>query len=189
MSKLKKVILIIVVLLLLFSGQVNAQLKIDLLAEKYNTRPYYLEYVLETEKYFKLKPYSLLALIAQESGFRPITHIDGGSLSYNTTQMKMSSAITAHMAMTKYYRMDVVYPTDCLLKNNKYYATFLAGGYLRYLNDVYKDEDYYETYTAYNWGIDGRMIFYNMYGHFRSPYAISVKKLQTYFKNYLEEER
>lgn len=160
--------------------------RISAIASKYNSSEEYLVFILEIEKEFGLEPCRLLALIAAESGFTPQTHMDGGSLSYNTTQMKLPTAKTAHMAMTEYYKMDVPYPTHELLDNDKYYATLLAGGYLKYLNDVYKDADYMESYTAYNWGISGRMTFYNQNGHFRSPYAIKVTNLQQSFKEYIE---
>lgn len=158
------------------------------IADKYNAEPEYLIYIVELEKEFNLKPYSLLSVIAAESGFKPQTKMDVGSLSYNTTQMKMHSAKTAYMAMTKYFDLDVEYPTDELLRNDKYYATYLAAGYLKYLNAIYKDDDYYETYTAYNWGIPGRMIYYNRHGNFKSPYAMKVEELQKSFEEYIEGE-
>jgi hypothetical protein len=98
------------------------------LAEKYHVEPDYLNYIVKVEKTFNLEPCELLALIAQESGFKPQTHMDGGSLSYSTTQMKLPAAKTAYKAITEYYHMDIPYPTDELLKNNQYYATILAGG-------------------------------------------------------------
>lgn len=160
--------------------------KLDKLAAKYNAEPEYLYYIVEVEKAFNLEPCELLALIAQESGFRPVTHMDGGSLSYSTTQMKLATAKTAYMALTEYYRIDVPYPSHELLRDDKYYATLLAGGYLRYLHDVYKDK--YESYTAYNWGIGGRMIFYNQNGHFMSPYAVKVASLIKSFEQYVGED-
>lgn len=160
--------------------------KLNNLAEKYNADPQYLDYIVKVEKTFDLEPCDLLALIAQESGFRPQTHMDGGSLSYNTTQMKMPTAKTAYMAITEYYKMDIPYPTDELLKDDKNYAALLAGGYLRYLQDTYND--IYESYTAYNWGIGGRMIFYKNNGNFKSPYAVKVASLSQSFKEYVGEE-
>ena len=160
--------------------------KLDKLAAKYNADPEYLYYIVEVEKAFNLEPCELLALIAQESGFRPQTHMDGGSLSYSTTQMKLPTAKTAHMAMTEYYKIDIPYPTHEQLRDDKYYATLLAGGYLRYLHDVYKDK--YESYTAYNWGIGGRMTYYNNNGHFMSPYAVKVANLVKSFGQYVGEE-
>lgn len=160
--------------------------KLDKLAAKYQADPEYLEYIIKVEKTFKLEPCELLALIAQESGFKPQTHMDGGSLSYSTTQMKMATAKTAYMAITEYYNMEIPYPTHELLSEDKYYATFLAGGYLRYLHDTYKDK--YESYTAYNWGIGGRMTFYKNYGHFRSPYAVKVTSLGDSFNKYIGAE-
>lgn len=160
--------------------------KLDKLAEKYNAEAEYLYFIVEVEKAFNLEPCELLALIAQESGFKPQTHMDGGSLSYSTTQMKLPTAKTAYMAMTEYYKIDVPYPTHELLNDDKYYATILAGGYLRYLHDVYKDK--YESYTAYNWGIGGRMIFYDQNGHFMSPYAVKVANLVQSFEQYVGEE-
>ena len=160
--------------------------KLDKLATKYNADPEYLYFIVEVEKAFNLEPCELLALIAQESGFRPQTHMDGGSLSYSTTQMKLPTAKTAHMAMKEYYQIDIPYPTHELLRDDKYYATLLAGGYLRYLHDVYKDK--YESYTAYNWGIGGRMIYYNKNGNFLSPYAVKVANLVKSFEQYVGEE-
>lgn len=160
--------------------------KLDNLANKYQADPEYLDYIIQVEKTFNLAPCELLALIAQESGFKPQTHMDGGSLSYSTTQMKMPTAKTAYMAITEYYKMEIPYPTDELLKEDKYYAAFLAGGYLRYLHDTYNNK--YESYTAYNWGIGGRMIFYKNNGHFKSPYAIKVANLGESFVNYIGEE-
>ena len=162
----------------------NKNVKIIDIAKTYGVNPEYLYYILEVEKEFSLHQYSLLALIAIESGFKPQTHMDGGSLSYSTTQMKLPTAKTAYTAMTEYYKIDVPYPTHKLLNEDKYYATILAGGYLRYLNDVYKDDDYMETYTAYNWGVGGRMIFYNQHGHFKSPYATKALSIR---KEFLEE--
>jgi len=160
--------------------------KIVNLAQKYKAEPEYLDYIVKVEKMFGLQPCELLALIAQESGFKPQTHMDGGSLSYSTTQMKMPTSKTAYMAITEYYEMEIPYPTDQLLKENQYYATFLAGGYLRYLQDTYKDK--FEAYTAYNWGIGGRMIFYKNNGHFKSPYAIKVANLGESFVQYVGNE-
>lgn len=160
--------------------------KLGNLAEKYKADPEYLDYIVKVEKTFKLEPCELLALIAQESGFKPQTHMDGGSLSYSTTQMKMATAKTAHMAITEYYKMEIPYPTHELLKEDKHYAAFLAGGYLRYLHDTYKDK--YESYTAYNWGIGGRMIFYKNNGHFKSSYAIKVASLGESFNQYVGKE-
>jgi len=160
--------------------------KLDKLAAKYKAEPEYLYYIVEVEKAFNLEPCELLALVAQESGFNPKTHMDGGSLSYSTTQMKLATAKTAYMALTEYYKINVPYPTHELLRDDKYYATLLAGGYLRYLHDVYKDR--YESYTAYNWGIGGRMTFYNQNGHFMSPYAVKVSNLVKSFEQYLGED-
>lgn len=156
------------------------------LAKKYKADPDYLDYIVKVEKTFELEPCELLAIIAQESGFKPQTHMDGGSLSYSTTQMKMATAKTAYMAITEYYKMDIPYPTHDLLNQDKNYAAFLAGGYLRYLHDTYKDK--YESYTAYNWGIGGRMIFYKNNGHFKSPYAMKVASLGKSFHQYVGEE-
>lgn len=169
------------------ANYISKEEKINYIADKYNANPRYLNYIVEIEKVLELEPYSLLALIAIESEFKPQTKIDAGSLSYSTTQMKMNSAITAHMAMTKYYDLNVAYPNDWMLQNNKYYATYLAAGYLKYLNGVYKDR--YESYTAYNWGIPGRMIYYNKYGNFKSPYALKVEELQKSFKEYIDGDR
>jgi len=152
---------------------------IDILAKKYNVEPEYLNYLVEVEKEFELEPYELMALIAQESEFRSITHMDGGSLSYNTTQMKLPTAETSHMAITQYYNLDIAYPTHELLAEDKYYAALLAGGYLRYLHDTYKDR--YESYTAYRMGISGRMVFYDQNGHFKSPYALKIVELTNSF--------
>ena len=160
--------------------------KLDKLAAEYNADPEYLNYIVQVEKTFDLEPCELLALIAQESGFIPQTRMDGGSLSYSTTQMKLLTAKTAYMAITEYYKMDIPYPTHELLQDNKYYAAFLAGGYLRYLNNTYKDK--YESYTAYNWGIGGRMIFFNNNGNFKSPYAIKVASLGKSFVEYVGKE-
>ncbi|HHV65012.1 MAG TPA: lytic transglycosylase domain-containing protein [Peptococcaceae bacterium] len=156
------------------------------LAQMYNAEPEYLAYIVEVEKKFNLEPCELLAVIAQESGFKPQTRMDGGSLSYSTTQMKMPTAITSHMAITEYYKFDIPYPTHELLNNDKKYAAFLAGGYLRYLHDTYQDK--YESYTAYNWGIGGRMTFYNKYGHFKSPYALKIANLAESFRQMIGEE-
>ena len=204
---LRRVLLILMIIALIFPqtlGQTEAQIeepvmkiheaetqdvrqeRITSLANRYQADPEYLEYILELEKEFDLKPYSLLALIAQESGFKPQTRMDGGSLSYSTTQMKMASAKTAHMAMSTYYKLNVPYPTHERLRDDEYYAAYLAAGYLRYLHDVYDDEDYMESYTAYNWGIGGRMTFYNRHGHFKSPFALKVLSLQKSFQEYIE---
>ncbi|UWG97648.1 lytic transglycosylase domain-containing protein [Dehalobacter sp. DCM] len=153
------------------------------IAVKYGADPDYLAYIIGVEKTFNLQPGDLLALIAQETGFHPQTHMDGGSLSYNTTQMKLASAKTAYMAITEYYKMEIDYPTDELLTRDKYYAAFLAGGYLKYLNDIYDDR--YEAYTAYNLGINGRMTYYDAHGNFNSPYAVKVTGLGESFREYL----
>lgn len=148
---------------------------INILAEKYSVEPAYLNYLVEVEREFDLEPYELMALIAQESEFRSITHMDGGSLSYNTTQMKLPTALTSYVAITEYYNKNIAYPTHELLTEDRYYAALLAGGYLRYLHDVYEDK--YESYTAYKMGINGRMSFFNRNGHFQSPYALRVVEL------------
>lgn len=160
--------------------------KVNKLAQKYQAEPVYLDYIIKVEKEFQLEPCELLAVIAQESGFKPQTHMDGGSLSYSTTQMKMPTAKTAYMAITEYYKIDIPAPTHDRLNENKYYAAFLAGGYLRYLHDVYQNK--YESYTAYNWGIGGRMTFYQKNGHFKSPYALKVAGLEQSFQDYMGEE-
>lgn len=163
------------------------QEKLNKLAEKYSVEAEYLQYILEVEKTFRLEPCELLALIALESGFKPKTHMDGGSLSYNTTQMKMSTAKTAYIAITEYYKMNIPYPSHELLRDDKYYAALLAGGYLRYLHDTYKNK--YESYTAYNRGIGGRMEFYKKNGHFKSPYAVKVANLSQSFGKYLGSQK
>lgn len=152
---------------------------INILSEKYSVEPTYLNYLVEVEREFNLEPYELMALIAQESEFRSITHMDGGSLSYNTTQMKLPTAETSYMAITEYYNKNIAYPTHELLAEDEYYAALLAGGYLRYLHDIYKDK--YESYTAYRLGINGRMDFFNRNGHFQSPYALRIAELTSSF--------
>ncbi|MGI5901470.1 MAG: transglycosylase SLT domain-containing protein [Desulfitobacteriia bacterium] len=164
-----------------FSERLNK--KLTSIARDYHAEPEYLNYIIKVEKTFDLLPCELLALIAQESGFKPQTRMDGGTLSYSTTQMKLPSARTAYMAITEYYGIEIPQPTSELLDKNKYYATFLAGGYLRYLNDVYKDR--YESYTAYNRGIGGRLTFYKNHGHYKSAYALKVSTLSETFKNQL----
>lgn len=156
---------------------------IDKLAAKYKAEPTYLDYIVQVEKMFGLEPCELLGLIAIESGFKPQTRMDGGSLSYSTTQMKMATAKTAHMAITKYYGMAIPYPTHDLMANDKYYAAFLAGGYLKYLHEVYKNKE--ESYTAYNWGINGRKTFYNKHGHYKSPYAIKLTNTAQSFRQFI----
>lgn len=165
------------------NDSVYDQNNLSSIAVTYDADPDYLIYIADVEKTFDLQPCDLLALIAQESGFHPQTHMDGGSLSYNTTQMKLASAKTAYMAITEYYHMDVAFPTDELLTNDKYYAAFLAGGYLKYLNDSYHDK--YEAYTAYNLGINGRMNYYDSHGNFKSPYAVKVADLGESFREQL----
>jgi glucuronate isomerase len=61
------------------------------------------------------------------------------------------------------------------LREDKYYAAFLAGGYLKYLNDSYKN--LHASYTAYSHGINGRLEFFRKHGHFRSKYALEVLSL------------
>lgn len=153
--------------------------KIDQLAKDYDVEPEYLHYIAETEKTFGLEPYELFALIAQESGFVSQTKMDGGSLSYSTTQMKMPTAKTAHMAITEYYKKDIPYPTHEKLAEDKYYATMLAGGYLKYLHDTYNDK--HESYTAYRWGIGGRLTYYQKHGNYQSFYALKVAELNQAF--------
>jgi len=93
-----------------------SKMKLDELAEKYSVETKYLYYLVEVEHTFQLEPYELMALIARESEFKPHTHMDGGSLSYNTTQMKLPTAKTAYMAITEYYNIDLAYPTHELLE-------------------------------------------------------------------------
>jgi len=159
--------------------QVYQHEKIDQLARDYQVESEYLYYIAEVEKIFELEPYELFALIAQESGFTPQTRMDGGSLSYNTTQMKMPTAKTAYMAITEYYKKDIPYPTHEKMAEDKYYATMLAGGYLKYLHDTYHDK--YESYTAYRWGIGGRLDYYQRNGHFQSAYALKISELNQTF--------
>ncbi|NLM22239.1 MAG: transglycosylase SLT domain-containing protein [Peptococcaceae bacterium] len=161
--------------------------KIKCLAAKYNVNSEYLNYIIKVEKKFNLQPCELLALIAQESGFKPQTRMDGGSLSYSTTQMKLPAAITAYKAITEYYNMEIPYPTDELLKSNEYYAALLAGGYLRYLNDTYNNNKY-ESYSAYNLGIGGKNQFYKRHGHYKSSYAVKVASLGDSFAQYIGPE-
>ena len=153
--------------------------KIQRLVEKYSVEKDFLYYLADIEIKFNLEPFELMALIAQESEFRSITHMDGGSLSYNIAQMKLSTAKTAYMAITEYYGMDIPYPTHELLQEDKYYAALLAGGYIKYLHDKYQDK--YESYTAYRWGIPGRMEYFKRNGSFNSPYAQSIVELNNSF--------
>lgn len=171
----------------LMRTQTYSSEKIKNLAAKYNANSEYLNYIIKVEKIFDLQPCDLLALIAQESGFKPQTRMDGGSLSYSTTQMKLPAAITAYKAITEYYNMEIPYPTDELLKNDEYYATLLAGGYLRYLNDTYNNNKY-ESYTAYNKGIGGKAQFYKNYGHYQSAYAVKVANIGDSFSQYIGQE-
>lgn len=155
------------------------QLNLEKLAKKYNVEKDYLDYIVEVEQTFGLEPYELIALIAQESEFIPRTIEDGGSYSYNTTQMKLNTAKTAYMAITEYYNKDIPYPTHELMIEDKYYAAMLAGGYLKYLHDTYKDK--YESYTAYHRGIGGRLEFFKNNGHYKSSYALKVADLSNAF--------
>ena len=75
--------------------------------------------------------------------------------------------------------MNIPYPTHELLLDDNYYAALLAGGYLKYLHDKYQDR--YESYTAYRWGITGRMEYYNRNGDFKSPYARRIVELNNSF--------
>ncbi len=160
--------------------QIYNRQNIETLAKEYQVEPEYLYYIAEVEKIFNLQPYELFALIYQESKFIPQTKMDGGSLSYSTTQMKLTTAKTAFMAITEYYNKDISYPTHELLDQDKYYATFLAGGYLRYLHDVYK-ENKFESYTAYRWGIGGRLEYFEANGHYKSPYALQLTEVMNAF--------
>lgn len=157
----------------------DSKSSVQILAQEYNVELEYVNYILEVEKTFQLEPYELAAIIAQETKFISKTRMDGNSLSYSTTQMKLPTAKTAYMAITEYYKMDIPYPTHELLSNDKYYATMLAGGYLKYLHDTYQDK--YETYTAYHQGIGGRLQFYKKNGHFKSAYALQVAELKDNF--------
>ncbi|HHV65013.1 MAG TPA: hypothetical protein GXX46_08085 [Peptococcaceae bacterium] len=152
---------------------------IEKIAQAYNVEEEYLYYIVGVEKMFQLKPYELLALIAQESKFISQTKMDGGSYSYNTTQMKLNTAKTAYMAITEYYGKDIPAPTHELLLEDKYYAALLAGGYLKYLHDTYQDK--YESYTAYHRGIGGRLDFFAQNGHYKSPYALQIVELNAAF--------
>ncbi|AFV01217.1 hypothetical protein UNSWDHB_2183 [Dehalobacter sp. UNSWDHB] len=149
------------------------------IARDYQVDAEYLAYIASVEETFHLEPYELFALIAQESKYVPATNMDGGSLSYNTTQMKLATAKTAYMAITEYYHKEIPYPNGELLSTDKYYATYLAGGYLRYLEDVYMNK--YESYTAYRLGINGRLTFYENNGHYKSAYAVQVESLSRSF--------
>jgi hypothetical protein len=80
---------------------------IDYLINKYNVEPEYIYYLISVEKTFELAPYELIALIAKKSSFMSPTRMDGGSLLYSTTQMKLATAKTAYMAITEYYKMDI----------------------------------------------------------------------------------
>lgn len=161
--------------------------KLSELAKQYDVETEYLQYIVDVEKKFELEPYELMAIIAQESGFKPQTKMDAGSLSYNTTQMKMPTAKTAYLAITEYYKMDIPYPTHEQLRDDKEYAALLAGGYLRYLHDTYGNK--YESYTAYRWGIGGRLNYYSKNGTFKSPYAVSVAELSDSFSEDIKGSR
>ncbi|MFA6808031.1 MAG: transglycosylase SLT domain-containing protein [Eubacteriales bacterium] len=160
-------------------NQVYKKEFIELLANQYHVDVNYLNYIAEVEKTFDLEPYELFALISQESNFIPQTKMDEGTLSYNTTQMKLATAKTAYMAITEYYKKEISYPTHELLKDDKYYATMLAGGYLKYLHDTYNNK--YESYTAYRCGISGRLEFYNKNGNYKSSYALKIAELSSAF--------
>lgn len=155
------------------------QYNLDFLASAFDVEPEYLGYIAQVEVTFGLEPYELMALIAQESEFIPQTKMDGNSLSYNATQMKLATAKTAFMAITEYYNMDIAYPTHELLSEDKYYAAMLAGGYLKYLHDIYQDK--YESYTAYHKGIGGRLAYYREKGDYKSEYALQVAGLTAAF--------
>lgn len=155
--------------------------KLEKLAHQYQVDIAYLKYIAEVEKQFGLEPFELCALIAQESEFKPKTHMDGGSYSYSTTQMKLPTARTAHMALKEYYAVEAPEPTHDLMSNDIYYATLLAGAYLKYMHDVYKNK--YESLTAYRWGINGRLEYFKKNGHYESPYAKKVIDLRNTFAN------
>ncbi|UWG97647.1 hypothetical protein LPY66_02085 [Dehalobacter sp. DCM] len=167
------------------SNQENQKYKKETLqriAQEYHVDYDYLEYISHVEETFQLEPYELFALIAIESKFVSSTKMDGGSLSFNTTQMKLATAKTAYMAITDYYHQDITFPDQARLTADRNYAAYLAGGYLRYLHDVYKNQG--ESYTAYRMGINGRLTYYQAYGNYESPYAVQIKTLSQSFKQY-----
>lgn len=163
-------------------NQKYSQKALERIAQEYHVEYEYLVYIASVEETFQLEQYELFALIATESKFVSCTEMDGGSLSFNTTQMKLASAKTAYMAITDYYHQEILYPNADILTSDRKYAAYLAGGYLRYLKDVYKNQD--ESYTAYRMGINGRLTYYQEYGDFESPYAVQVKTLCHSFEQY-----
>lgn len=155
---------------------------LERISQEYQVDYEYLAYISSVEETFQLEPYELFALIAVESEFVSWTRMDGGSLSFNTTQMKLATAKTAYMAITDYYHQDILYPSADMLTSDRKYAAYLAGGYLRYLHDTYNNQD--ESYTAYRMGINGRLTYYQTHGDYESPYALRVKTLCHSFEQY-----
>ena len=164
-------------------NEIYGQENLEKIARAYQVDYEYLEYLAEVEKTFELDPYELFALIASESAFIPITKMDGGSLSYNTTQMKLGTAEAAYKVITENYQIDIPYPNGELLKKDKNYAALLAGGYLRHLRDLYGNKE--ESYTAYQMGMSGRLSYYKKHGDYWSPYAVKIDTLR---KSFLDQD-
>jgi curli biogenesis system outer membrane secretion channel CsgG len=158
---------------------IYSQERLEKIARDYQVDYEYLKYLSEVEKNFNLEPYELFALIASESAFIPITKMDGGSLSYNTTQMKLVTAEAVYKIITENYQMEIPYPNGELLEKDKNYAALLAGGYLRYLRDLYESKE--ESYTAYQMGMSGRLNYYQKHGDYWSPYAVKIDALRQSF--------
>jgi len=99
----------------------------------------WLEHIYNTEQACKLKAGELFSLIANESSLNNITKMDGSSLSYGVTQIKLPTAKIMYEAL-RLKGVALQMPTAALLQD-KYYAVTLSGKYLQYLHSIYTDQN------------------------------------------------
>jgi len=99
----------------------------------------WLQHIYNTEQTCQLKAGELFGLIANESSLNNITKMDGGSLSYGVTQIKLPTAKIMYEAL-KSKGISIQMPTAALLQD-KYYAVTLSGRYLQYLKTIYTDQN------------------------------------------------
>jgi hypothetical protein len=99
----------------------------------------WLEHIYNTEQACKLKAGELFGLVANESSLNNITKMDGSSLSYGVTQIKLPTAKIMYEAL-RLKGVALQMPTAALLQD-KYYAVTLSGKYLQYLHSIYTDQN------------------------------------------------
>jgi len=130
----------------------------------------WLHYIVKMEKDCHLQRGELMSLIYSENSFTHKTVMDGGSLSYGCSQMKLSTAMDAYRQI-KSTGIQIAEPTENLLRNDKMYLTEFTGRYLQFMHN--KLTNPYEVWTSYNKGF-GNTQFKN--SHYVCQYSNNIFK-------------